>query len=80
MAVFEKIALQVQIFKWPPLPFEDRHLIFWILGPLLYHSRIVFQPNFKSGSRADIQGGAKSAPPPVYRELLRIPQEFGQCC
>ena len=44
------------------LSFEDRHLIFWILGPLLYYSRKVFQPNFKSGSKADIQGG-RNLPP-----------------
>ena len=50
------------------LSFEDRHLIFWILGPLLYHSRIVFQPNFKSGSRADIQGGRNLPPPDLTRK------------
>ena len=28
----------------------------------------------------DPGGGADSAPPLVYRELLQIPQEFGHCC
>ena len=41
---------------------EAGHLIFWILGNLLYLSRIVVQPDLKSSSRADTQGG-RNCPP-----------------
>ena len=39
------------------LNLEARHLIFWILGPLLYLSRIAGQPDLKSSSRTDNQVG-----------------------
>ena len=39
------------------LNLEARHLIFWILGPLLYLSRIAVQPDLKSSSKTDNQVG-----------------------
>ena len=49
----------------------------------------MFQPNFKSGSRADIQGGAESAPPRIWQEknspdLIGLRKSFvefaSECC
>ena len=37
-----------------------RHLIFWILCPLLYLSRLVFQCNLGRGSKIDFHGGGVS--------------------
>ncbi len=66
MAVFEKSFFKSEFSNARHfLNFEDRDLIFWILGPLLYLSRIKFQPDLKSWSTADIQGGAESAPPRI---------------
>ena len=50
------------------LNFEARDLFFWILGSLLYLSRIVVQPDLKSCSTADIQGGGIYPPPRIWQE------------
>ena len=51
--------------------FEATHLIFWILSPLLYLSRIVVQPDLENCSTTDIQGGAESVPHPPTPDLTR---------